>query len=104
MGGWHKFKCGIHVLFIDCCTDNRVNIITKILCQCNFINLTIAHNLYTNYEEFDNSHRVHLGDDCCVDAVGVGNVPLKMLFKVSLPKIVLYKVLYYQNFAVTYFQ
>jgi len=51
--------------------------------------------LLTNYQEFDAPQRVSLGDGHSVDAVGAGNVYLKMSFRVSHPKInIMYGVLY----------
>ena len=51
--------------------------------------------LLTDYEAFETPEKVRLGDGRTVDAVGIGNIHLKMLFKVSKPKnSVMYKVLY----------
>ena len=57
--------------------------------------MTRERELLINYEEFGTPHKVSLGDGHVVDALGAGNVHLKMLFKVSQPKMnVMYKVLY----------
>ena len=41
---------------------------------------------FTTYRKFDTPERVCLGDGRVVEAVGVGNIRLKMLFKASRPK------------------
>ena len=57
--------------------------------------MTRERELLIDYEEFGTPHKVSLGDGHVVDALGAGNVHLKMLFKVSQPKMnVMYKVLY----------
>ena len=51
--------------------------------------------LLTGYEKFDKPQKVSLGDERYVDAVGAGNVHLKMLFRISeLKTSVMYRVLY----------
>ena len=50
--------------------------------------------LLTDYQEFETPEKVGLGDSRQVDAVGAGNVHLKLLFRVSQPKMsVMYRVL-----------
>ena len=57
--------------------------------------MTREKKLLTNYKEFDIPQRVSLGDGHSVNAVGAGNVSLKMVFKVSQPKMnVMHEVLY----------
>ena len=57
--------------------------------------MTWNQKLLTDYEEFKIPEKVRLGDRRTVDAVGVRNIHLKMLFKVSEPKkSMMYKVLY----------
>ena len=57
--------------------------------------MTWNQKLLTDYEEFETPEKVRLGDGRTVDAVGIGNIHLTMLFKVSEPKkSVMYKVLY----------
>ena len=57
--------------------------------------MTQERKLLSNYKAFDVPQKVNLGDGCVVDAIGAGNVHLKMLFHVSQPKRnVMYSVLY----------
>ena len=66
--------------------------------------MTQRRELLTDYKEFENPEKVNLGDGCFVDAVGVGNIYLKMLFKVSEPKkSVMYEVLYVPKLACNLF-
>ena len=66
--------------------------------------MTCRRELLTDYKEFENPEKVSLGDGRFVDAVGVGNVHLKMLFKVSEPKkSVMYEVLYVPKLACNLF-
>ena len=65
---------------------------------------THRRELLTDYKEFENPEKVSLEDGRFVDAVGVGNVHLKMLFKVSEPKkSVMYEVLYVPKLACNLF-
>ena len=57
--------------------------------------MTSQLDYMTNYRTFDTPEKVGLGDGRVVEALGVGNVQLKMFFKVSDFKLaVLYDVLY----------
>ena len=57
--------------------------------------MTQERNVLTDYKAFDTPQKVSLGDGHVVHALGVGNVHLRMVFKVSQPKEnVMYKVLY----------
>ena len=57
--------------------------------------MTSNRKLLTDYEEFEQPEKVRLGDGRTVDAVGFGNIHLKMLFRVSQPKkSTMYRVLY----------
>ena len=54
----------------------------------------------TNYQEFVTPEKVGLGDDKTVDALGVGNIQLRMEFKVSQPrKSVMHRVMYVPKLA-----
>ena len=60
--------------------------------------MTRERKLLAEYEKFDKPQKVSLGDGRLVDAVGTGNVHLKMLFRISEPKTsVMYRVLLYQS-------
>ena len=60
--------------------------------------------LLTDYLEFKKPEKVGLGDGRMVEAVGVGNVHVNMLFKVSKPKwSVLHHVLYVPKLACNLF-
>ena len=48
--------------------------------------MTPQKELLVNYREFETPERVGLGDGRIVEAVGVGNIHLEMLFKLSNPK------------------
>ena len=62
--------------------------------------MTWDKELLTNYHEFETPEKVGLGDGWTLDAFGVGDVHLKMLFKVSQPKkSVMYRVLYVPQLA-----
>ena len=57
--------------------------------------MTSNRKLLMDYEEFETPEKVRLGDGRTVDAVGFGNIHLKMLFRVSQPKrSTMYRVLY----------
>ncbi len=57
--------------------------------------MTSQMQYLTDYRKFDTPEKVGLGDGQVVEALGVGNVRVKMLFKVSdSQKAVLYNVLY----------
>ena len=62
--------------------------------------MTWDKELLMNYHEFEIPEKVGLGDGRTLDAFGVGDVHLKMLFKVSQPKkSVMYRVLYVPQLA-----
>ena len=66
--------------------------------------MTPQKKLLIDYREFDTPQMVGLGDGRIVEAVGAGNVQLKMLFKVSNPKrAVMYNVLYVPKLACNLF-
>ena len=66
--------------------------------------MTREKQLLMDYQEFAKPEKVGLGDGRMVEAVGVGNVRLKMLFKVSEPKrAVMYNVLYVPKLACNLF-
>lgn len=48
--------------------------------------MTLEKELLTDYKEFDQPENVRLGDGRTVDAIGVGNVSVNMLFRLSKPK------------------
>ena len=48
--------------------------------------MTPQRECLVNYRKFDTPEKVGLGDGRIVEAEGVGNVHLNMLFKVSNPK------------------
>ena len=57
--------------------------------------MTHKREYFTDFKEFDRPEKVHLGDGRVVEAVGVGNIRLKMTFKVSSPRpATVYDVLY----------
>ena len=66
--------------------------------------MTWDKELLTDYKEFQTPEKIGLGDGRQVDAVGAGNVHLKMLFNVSQPKMsVMYRVLYVPELACNLF-
>ena len=66
--------------------------------------MTPQKEFLINYREFDTPEKVGLGDGRIVEAVGVGNVCLHMLFKVSTSKqAVMYDVLYVPKLACNLF-
>ena len=66
--------------------------------------MTRNKELLTDYREFEKPEKVRLGDGRTVEAVGVGNVHVNMLFKVSEPKLsVVHRVLYVPKLACTLF-
>lgn len=66
--------------------------------------MTSQSDYLMNYRTFDTPERVGLGDGRVVEALGVGNIRLKMLFKMSDPKrAVLYDVLYVPKLACNLF-
>ena len=66
--------------------------------------MTRQKELLVDYIEFENPEKVALGDGKTVEATGIGNVPLQMLFKESNPKrAVLYSVLYVPKLACNLF-
>ena len=59
--------------------------------------MTWDRNLLTDCQPFERPEKVGLGDGRTADAIGIGNVHLEMVFKVSEPnKSIVYKVLYVQ--------
>ena len=66
--------------------------------------MTREKQLLTNYREFEKPEQVGLGDGRTVEAVGVGNVCMSMLFAMSEPKrSVLHNVLYVPKLACNLF-
>ena len=66
--------------------------------------MTRNKELLTDYQEFETPQKVGLGDGRQVDALGTGNVHLKMLFNVSKPKrATMYRVLYVPKLACNLF-
>ncbi len=62
--------------------------------------MTREKELLTDYREFEKPEKVGLGDGRTVEAMGVGNVHVRMVFKVSEPKrAVLHQVLYVPKLA-----
>jgi hypothetical protein len=54
--------------------------------------MTWDRNLLTDYQPFERPEKVGLGDGRTADAIGIGNVHLEMVFKVSEPnKSIMYK-------------
>ena len=65
----------------------------------------ITEEFLVNYREFNTPENVGLGDGRVVEAVGVRNIRLNMLFKVSnSKKAVMYNVLYVPKLACNLFQ
>ena len=63
-----------------------------------------SSHMTTNYREFETPEKVGLGDGRSVEALGVGDVHLSMLFKVSDPKkAVAHQVLYVPKLACNLF-
>ena len=61
--------------------------------------------LLSEYQEFKTPEKVGLGDGRTVDAIGVGNVHVKMKLKVGEPKkCVIHRVLYVPELACNLFQ
>ena len=66
--------------------------------------MTYQKELLVNYRQFHNPQRVGLGDGRSVEALGVGNVNLEMIFKVSESKhMTMFNVLYVPNLAANLF-
>lgn len=66
--------------------------------------MTWRKELLADYKEFDKPEKVSLGDGRFIDAVGVGNIHLRMMFGVSkLKGSVMYKVLYMPKLACNLF-
>ena len=66
--------------------------------------MTREKELLTDYRAFEKPEKVGLGDGRSVEALGVGNVHLSMLFKVSDPKkAVVHQVLYVPKLACNLF-
>ena len=62
--------------------------------------MTREKALLSEYQKFKISEKVGLGDGWTVDAIGVGNVCVKMKLKVGEPKkCVIYRVLYVPKFS-----
>ena len=62
--------------------------------------MTWDKRLLTNYQEFVTPEKVGLGDGRTVDALGVGDIHLRMEFKVSQPrKSVMHRVMYVPKLA-----
>ena len=66
--------------------------------------MTWRKELLQDYQELDKPEKVSLGDGRTVEAIGIGNVDLKMSFKVSEPKkCMMYRVLYVPKLACNLF-
>ena len=66
--------------------------------------MTPNREYFASYKMFDKPEKVHLGDGRVVEAVGVGNIRLKMLFKVSRSKpATMYDVLHVPKLACNLF-
>ena len=66
--------------------------------------MTPNREYFANYKMFDKPEKVHLGDGRVVEAVGVGNIRLKMVFKVSRSKsATMYGVLHVPKLACNLF-
>ena len=66
--------------------------------------MTKEKALLSEYQEFKTPEKVGLGGDRTVDAIGVGNVHVKMKLKVGEPKkCVIYRVLYVPKLACNLF-
>ena len=68
--------------------------------------MTPNKQYFASYKMFDKPEKVHLGDGRVVEAVGVGNIRLKMVFRVSHSKpatTCMYDVLYVPNLACNLF-
>ena len=66
--------------------------------------MTWDKELLTKYHEFETREKVGLGDGRPLDALGVGDVHFKMLFKGSQPKTsIMYRVLYVPQLAYNLF-
>ena len=66
--------------------------------------MTPKKEYYASYEMFNKPEKMHLRDGRVVEAVGVGDIRLKMVFKVSHPKpATVYAVLYVPKLACSLF-
>lgn len=66
--------------------------------------MTREKELLTDYQEFEKPEKVGLGDGRSVEALGVGNVHLSMVFNVSNPKrTIVHQVLYVPKLACNLF-
>ena len=66
--------------------------------------ITWEKNILTGYKEFERVQKVSVGDRIILDAVGVRDVHVNMLFKVSQPKQnVIYQVLFLPDLACNLF-
>ena len=66
--------------------------------------MTPSKEYFASYEAFDRPEKVHLGDGRVVEAVGAGNIQLKMVFKVSRSKpATMYDVLYVPKLSCSLF-
>lgn len=66
--------------------------------------MTLKRELLTDYKEFNKPEKVRMGDGRTVNAIGVGNVSVNMLFTLSKPKrCIIQKVLYVPNLLCNFF-
>ena len=66
--------------------------------------MTQSREFLTEYEEFDNTQKVCLGDGRTVEAIGKGNIRSEMVFKTSEPKhVTMYNVMYVPKLACNLF-
>ena len=66
--------------------------------------MTPKKEYFASYKMFDKPEKVHLGDGRVVEAVGVGDIHLKMVFKVRHSKpVTVYDVVYVPKLACNLF-
>ncbi len=66
--------------------------------------MTSNKRYFASFKEFDKPEDVHLGDGRVVQALGVGSIHMKMMFKVSRPKpATMHDVLYVPKLACNLF-
>ncbi len=66
--------------------------------------MTSNKRYFASFKEFDKPEDVHLGDGRVVQALGVGSIHMKMMYKVSRPKpATMHDVLYVPKLACNLF-